>query len=279
MSLLGGLWLALLGLAPGRFLGAYLPGFGLGMLLCQLQGHYEHGGQHVTAEPGISYYGRAYNLLWFNDGYHAEHHRHPGAHWSFLPGRALDDASRSALPPLLRALLPLRAVLNRWQARALVALEQLALRPGRIQRYMLHSHGRALAQLLGEAARQEPLRVGIVGGGLFPRTALLLAKLLPQAHLTILDSNASHIELARVALRHTGISEQRLTLRAERFDALRHRDFDLLVFPLGFCGDRDALYTPQAPPRLIHDWLWRRRGSRSTVISHWLLKRLNFVSP
>jgi hypothetical protein len=54
---------------------------------------------------------------------------------------------------------------------------------------------------------------------------------------------------------------------------------DLIVFPLAFVGDRQALYRdPPAPAVLIHDWLWRRRGQSATV-SLFLLKRLNLVRP
>ena len=282
---LGGLWLGLLFVAPTRFLWVYLPGFGLGMLLCQLQGYFEHNGQPVAVEPGVSYYGAAYNFFWFNDGYHAEHHRYPGTHWASLPGRRClpGQATRSSLPPLLRFFALLRGTVNRAQAWALVVLEQLALRPGTVQRFMLSTHERALRQLLAHAAPRLPARprIGIIGGGLFPRTALLFAKLLPQAHLAIVDENARHVALAKSTLLSAGVSPAQLTLRAERFDALRHRDFDLLVFPLGYIGDRDALYEPlpDEPPRLIHDWLWRRRTTGSVIISGWLAKRLSLVWP
>ena len=286
LALLGGLWLALGWLVPLRLVGAYLPGFGLGMLLCHLQGHYEHNGQPVASEPGVSYYGAAYNFLWFNDGYHAEHHRYPGAHWSALPGRRVPpgQATASALPPLLRFLEALGPLANRLQARALVALEQLALRPGPIQRFMLRTHEQALRQLLDRVELRRGLsvpRIGIVGGGLFPRTALLLARLLPQAHLTLIDASAAHVALARATLLGAGIAPARFTLRAERFDPRRHRDFELLVFPLGFAGDRGALYRPLPgePPRLIHDWAWRRRVPCSVLVSPWLAKRLSLVRP
>jgi hypothetical protein len=55
------------------------------------------------------------------------------------------------------------------------------------------------------------------------------------------------------------------------------RSFDLVVFPLSFEGDRDALYDrPPARTVIIHDWLWRKRGV-SGIVSVALLKRLNLV--
>jgi len=53
--------------------------------------------------------------------------------------------------------------------------------------------------------------------------------------------------------------------------------FDVVVLPLSFEGDRDALYDrPPARIVIIHDWLWRKRGV-SGIVSVALLKRLNLV--
>jgi len=52
---------------------------------------------------------------------------------------------------------------------------------------------------------------------------------------------------------------------------------DVVIFPLSFEGDRDALYErPPARIVIIHDWLWRKRGV-SRIVSVALLKRLNLV--
>lgn len=46
--------------------------------------------QHAHATPGsrltdaVSSYGPFYNLIWFNNGYHQEHHYRPSTHWSAL---------------------------------------------------------------------------------------------------------------------------------------------------------------------------------------------------
>ena len=61
------------------------------------------------------------------------------------------------------------------------------------------AHDRAFRALL---AQVPPVRrVTIIGGGLFPRTALVLQKVLPDAALTIVDARAEHLELARTFLR------------------------------------------------------------------------------
>src|SRR5213594_722429 len=103
---------ALLAAAPRFFLLAYLPGYLAGLALCALHGRYEH------ARGTVSHYGRLYNFLFLNDGYHVEHHLHPGLHFRDLPARRVKDARSSAWPPVLR-----------WiEALSLDGLERLALR-------------------------------------------------------------------------------------------------------------------------------------------------------
>ena len=62
-----------------------------------------------------------------------------------------------------------------------------------------------------------------------------------------------------------------------RFTARDDERYDLVVIPLSFDGDRDALYAqPPAPAVIVHDWIWRKRGD-SRIVSLALLKRVNLV--
>jgi hypothetical protein len=259
LAIILAVWASALVFAPTTFLAVYLPGYALGLVLCGLQGHFEH-----VRGGTISHYGRIYNLCFFNDGYHVEHHRRPGDHWTTLPRHAIHGAERSAWPPVLRWLDAVRPI-------ALGALERVVLWSPRLQQFVLVAHERAIARLLAEAPR--PARVVIVGGGLFPRTALILRRLLPEASLTVVEEKAAHIDVARRFL------DDRVTFRHEVYDPRRApAEADLVIVPLAFDGDRDAFYTHRpAPIVLIHDWLWRRRGS-GVAISWLLLKRLNLVT-
>jgi fatty acid desaturase len=73
----------------------YLPVWLLGNVLAQAENYLEHYG----AFPGnrktdsVSCYGKLYNLVWFNNGYHQEHHYRPQVHWSTIA------AVRPLLPP------------------------------------------------------------------------------------------------------------------------------------------------------------------------------------
>ena len=282
------LWGALLFLAPDFMLIVYMPGFLVGLGLCYLQGHYEH------ARGTVSHYGWLYNFLLFNDGYHIEHHARPAANWRELPRHRRTQADASRWPAVLRWL----ELLN------LCALERIVLRFPALQRFVLERHERAFRTLLMELPPAG--RIGIVGGGLFPRTALILRRLLPESKLVLIDQSAGNLAVAQSFLSWEGTWERRhpCLLRGtvateqegrqgclrsqvrsqgsqefvnERFEPGTSCDFDLLVIPLAFDGDRRAIYErPPATVMLVHDWIWRRRGS-SAVVSWLLLKRLNLV--
>ena len=261
-ALVVALWSALVAQAPVFFFSVYVPGYVAGLALCALHGYYEH------AQGATSHYGRVYNLLVFNDGYHVEHHAHPGAHWTRLPEYQAPIGRASAWPAPLR-----------WMhAFSLQGLERLVLRSPGLQRFVLRRHMRAFRGIAGALPHVE--RVAIVGGGLFPRTALVVSALFPRARITIIDGDRANLDRAR-----------RLLLEGGHVDVDADVDFihavytpsvrlacDLLVIPLSFDGDRRAIYArPPAPAVVVHDWIWRVRGV-SRIVSIALLKRINLLT-
>jgi hypothetical protein len=248
------LWAVVFVTAPVFFVSVYLPGYVVGLGLCAAQGHFEH------ARGTTSHYGRLYNWCFFNDGYHVEHHLRPAEHWTRLPRRAQPGARRSRWPPVLRWL----------DACNLESLERLVLRSARLQKAVLAVHDRAFRAVL--PGLPPVRRVTIVGGGLFPRTALILRRLLPDADLTVVDANADHLEIARPFL------SPDVVLRHDAFDPSVPDGADLVVIPLAFVGDRERIYRhPPASAVLVHDWLWRTRAA-GVPVSWLLLKRLNLVT-
>lgn len=275
-------WAAIYQLSPLVLVTAWLPGWGLGLCLCAIHGHYEHAGSTSPQDPGISCYRRVYNLVWLNDGYHAEHHRQPGLHWSRLPQQAPSGARVSRWPPVLRWLDGLGCTGNRLVGRMLDQLERLALRAPGLQAWLVDRHAAALVRVLAHngASTARIRRAAVVGGGLFPRTVLVLRRVLPDADLLVIDDQPEHVAVARRHLALMAVPERMVTFRQEAFADDGLDDVDLVIFPLAFRGDRDALYrNPPASVTLIHDWLWRRRGRAGTVVSPWLLKRLNVAAP
>lgn len=245
-------WVVAGTLAPAMFLTVYLPGWAIGLALCALQGHYEHAG------GATSHYGRLYNVLFFNDGYHVEHHARPGCHWSELRA-ARADLRSSRWPPVLRWL----------DVASLDGLEHLVAKMPILQRFVVTRHERAFARLMPVIGPVR--RVIIVGGGLFPRTALVLRRLMPHAELIVVDANAAHLALAGPRL------DARVRVIHASYDPSQHSDADLVVVPLAFRGDRQQLYEhPPASRLVIHDWIWARR-SVGTTVSWLLLKRMNLV--
>jgi hypothetical protein len=257
--------------APSCFFSGDLPGYVAGLLLCALHGHYEHAGGTT------SHYGRVYNLLTFNDGFHVEHHAHPSLSWRRLPAERDPAARASPWPAPLRWLegspFHQRSIGAACRIKTLELLERLVLRSRLLRRLVLTTHTRALAALLRQLPPVE--RIAIVGGGLYPRTALILRRLRPSAHLTIIDANPANLACARAWM-----NQEAATFVHSRFpDPETGRGFDLVIIPLAFAGDRAAVYAhPPAPAVIVHDWLWRRRGT-SRVVSLALLKRMNLVRP
>jgi hypothetical protein len=254
-------WSALAMQAPTFFAMTYLPGYLVGLGLCAMQGHFEHARAVTT-----SHYGRVYNLLCFNDGYHCEHHAFPGLHWSELPARRLERPPTSRWPAVLRWL----------DAFSLNGLERLVLRSPRLQAFVVEAHVRAFALLLADPRAVRD--VAIVGGGLFPRTVLVLRRLMPDARVVIIDEEREHLESARAFLTPLLTAGASIEFRHETFVPDDQCDgVDLVVVPLAFRGDRRKLYaSPPAPLLLVHDWCWRPHGT-GRVVSLPLFKRVNLV--
>ncbi len=71
-------------LNPHGFLAFYLPVWLIGTIGSQAQNYLEHhGGTPGDREHNaVSCYSRFYNWIWFNNGYHQEHHFRPQVHWT-----------------------------------------------------------------------------------------------------------------------------------------------------------------------------------------------------
>ena len=248
-------WALMAARAPAFFAAAYVPGYLTGLALCAVHGHYEHAGG-VT-----SHYGAIYNALLLNDGYHAEHHAHPGVPWRLLPQHRAREARVSAWPAPLR-----------WLERCgLDGLERIVLRSAALQRVVVAAHERAFRRLAAALpARLE--RIAIVGGGLFPRSYLALSRVFPDARFTIIDASAPNLARARAF-----VDPRHVALVHELFGVDGRDGYDLIVIPLSFDGDRRGIYAhPPAPIVAVHDWIWRKRGD-SRIVSAALLKRINVV--
>jgi len=216
-------------------------------------GHYEH------VRGTTSHYGMLYNLLMFNDGYHVEHHAWPARHWSVLPDHRHPLAQVSAWPAVLRWM--------EWAS--LEGLERLVLRSQWLERFVLRVHRRALGDFV--ALLPTPEFVGIVGGGLFPRTAMIVRELLPFSRISVIEADRTNLEIARARMRDPTVEWHHA-----RFDETQTAPYDLLVLPLSF-ANRSEIYTrPPAPAVIVHDWIWRPRG-RTRIVSMMLLKRVNLV--
>lgn len=82
-------YLALIAAINLKVFATYLLIVLIGYSINYLQNFGEHYGNNVKGSYGqdaASYYGRFYNMVTLNAGYHQEHHVSPNTHWSELPG-------------------------------------------------------------------------------------------------------------------------------------------------------------------------------------------------
>jgi hypothetical protein len=253
-SILLTFWSFVLATSPEFVFKTYLPGWLLGLGLCQLHGYFEH------HRGTISHYGRLYNLFLFNDGFHREHHRKPSEHWSTLPKSTEGGNARiSSWPAVLRFL----------DYFSLDSLERYVAGSKALQKWIIGIHKRAIVKALVSVAK--PRNICIVGGGIFPRTALILCELYPDATFCIIDHDTLNLDEAKPWLKHP------VQYLAETYDPERHAPFDLITIPLAYRGNRKMLYQGRPGAAfLIHDWIWR--GGRGAIVSWLLLKRINLVA-
>jgi fatty acid desaturase len=83
MALIPLSWLGMF-LFSWQYLIFFLAFWYLGHCLSYLNGYFEHfgGNPDVPMAWGVSSYHKLYNFVWFNNGFHAEHHFRPRAHWT-----------------------------------------------------------------------------------------------------------------------------------------------------------------------------------------------------
>jgi hypothetical protein len=135
-------------------------------------------------------------------------------------------------------------------------------------------HERAVRRLF--AGMPEPRRIAIVGGGLFPRTALVVHAVWPEAKVVLIDADAGHLDRCRRWLR----GDEALAHAWVCADSLP--EADLVFVPLAFDHEKSPLYAPRKDRTvIIHEWIWNRRNRKATrtaIASFLLLKRLNLVT-
>lgn len=92
-------WIALFEINPLAFIIWHLPTWYFGQCLAYSENYLEH----YKAIPGnrlsdsVSCYSWLYNVVWFNNGYHQEHHFRPSVHWTKVPqlrGQMLPSGQR-----------------------------------------------------------------------------------------------------------------------------------------------------------------------------------------
>jgi fatty acid desaturase len=95
-------WLGLVSLNWKGFIFYYLPVWYLGQVAAYAENYFEHDGSIPgnRKTDSVSCYNPFYNWLWFNNGYHQEHHFRPQTHWvaiQALRSQMLPESQRAVV--------------------------------------------------------------------------------------------------------------------------------------------------------------------------------------
>lgn len=113
-----------------------------------------------------------------------------------------------------------------------------------------------------------PRKILIVGGGILPRSIIILKKLYPSTELHVLDMSKQSLREAQNYLK-TYTNEDNVFYIHSEYDPSLSKNYDLVVFPLAFRG----LYSTSYTTTLRHCWIWERHA-RAEVVSMFLLKKI-----
>src|SRR5262249_47061534 len=173
----------------------------------------------------------------------------PGAGGTPLPQYRAADARTSRWPAPLR-----------WMERfGLDSLERIVLRSSALQRFVVRAHARAFQEIASTLPAIE--HVAIVGGGLFPRSYMVLTALLRSASFSCSDEGAGNLARAGAF-----VVRSRGELVPAGYDPREGDRYDFVVTPLSSAGARKSISPPPpAPAVIVHDWIWRRRGDSRVV--------------
>ena len=139
------------------------------------------------------------------------------------------------------------------------------------QEWLIRKHRLALEHLAKQI--EIPRRVAIVGGGLFPRSALVVRLVWPEAEVAIFDADEKHLEHCRKWLH--GNEE----LCHKRVTADDLPPADVVFVPLALHEPKEGFYSSSRTAKIFaHAWTWNPT-EESMVASPLLLKRMNLLKP
>lgn len=147
-------------------------------------------------------------------------------------------------------------------------------------------------------------RILVVGGGIYPRTAIIMKSLYPHAHITIQDKSRESLKIAESYLQRIH-QELNISYLHEEYTPTSYSTVsastytteyatyygtnittvstttspsvsqDLVIYPLAFQYKSPCRPPPTQCTRVRHCWIWENTDTyRSTVVSYLLLKKI-----
>ena len=151
--------------------------------------------------------------------------------------------------------------------------------------WILYTHESAIRQLFS-SEEQAPQRIVVIGGGIFPRTAIIMKKLFPESQIIIQDMNEGSLKLAENYLRKTN-NEGNIYYFNSMYDGTVHGTKNgsaygncsgsiygtIMVFPLAFRG---MSINSKSPYKTVkHCWIWENEPCvKQCIVSYFLMKKV-----
>lgn len=158
-------------------------------------------------------------------------------------------------------------------------LEYITIKIPFLRNWVLNVHERAICNLLSLDVQEPPIRFVVVGGGIFPRTAIIIRRLFPDAQIVIQDMNLKSLRFAENYLRNMHITEDVIYSHTIydgiNYDAASESIYGtVVILPLAFRGEigQTAFKT------LKHCWIWDTDYcEKQCLVSYFLLKKIKVL--
>lgn len=161
-------------------------------------------------------------------------------------------------------------------------LEKITIKIPFLRDWVLGVHERALYKLLELDLYEPPIRFIVVGGGIFPRTAIILRKLFPDAQIIIQDMNHKSLRCAENYMRNINITDDIIYLNSiyngTYIDlTLENLNSTVVILPLAFRG-KIGIAKPITYKTLKHCWIWDTDPyEKQSLVSYFLLKKIKVL--
>lgn len=157
------------------------------------------------------------------------------------------------------------------------SLEYITMNISYLRNWVLKVHETAFSNIFALDLIEPPIRFIIVGGGIFPRTAIIIRNMFPDAQIVIQDMNHKSLECAENYMKDLGITDNIIYFKSRytgvNYDVASESVYGtVVILPLAFRGGEICQTTFKT---VKHCWLWENHPcEKDSIVSYFLLKKI-----